>query len=203
MANIIMSAFHRDISDRKKAEKVLQEKEAKMRAMLESFDGLIYICSPDYRIEFMNENLIRRTGRNAVGEHCYSVLNDRDSICPWCVNERVFRGETLRYEILSPKDGLWYYTVNTPIRHADGSVSKQAMILDITDRKKAEIALKESEERYRRLLASVTDYIYTVKVEDGRPVATAHGEGCVAVTGYTPEQYQADPDLWYRMVYDD
>jgi len=39
-----------------------------MRAMLESFDGLIYICSPDYRIEFMNENLIRRTGRKAVGE---------------------------------------------------------------------------------------------------------------------------------------
>ncbi len=35
--------------------------------------------------------------------------------------------------------------------------------------------LAESEERYRRLLASVTDYVYTVTVEDGRPVATVHG----------------------------
>ena len=194
--------FHRDISNRKKAEKALQEKEAKMRAMLESFDGLIYICSPDYRVEFMNENLVRRTGRNAVGEPCYAVLNDFDSICPWCVNERVLRGETIRYEVQSPKDGQWYHVVNTPIRHADGSVSKQAMILDVTERKKADIALKESEERYRRLVASVTDYIYTVNVEDSRPVATEHGEGCVAVTGYTPEEYQADPDLWFSMVYD-
>ncbi|HPW55532.1 MAG: PAS domain S-box protein [Thermoanaerobaculaceae bacterium] len=63
--------------------------------------------------------------------------------------------------------------------------------------------LAESEERYRRLLASVTDYVYTVTVEDGRPVATVHGPGCVAVTGYTPEAYALDPFLWHRMVHDD
>lgn len=63
--------------------------------------------------------------------------------------------------------------------------------------------LAESEERYRRLLASVTDYVYTVTVEDGRPVATVHGPGCVAVTGYAPEAYAADPILWHRMVHDD
>jgi len=50
-----------------------------------------------------------------------------------------------------------------------------------------EEALRESEGRYKRLLESVTDYIYTVQVEDGRPVATAHGLGCAAVTGYTSE----------------
>ncbi|MFI5294952.1 MAG: PAS domain S-box protein [Thermodesulfovibrionales bacterium] len=194
--------FHHDISERKKAEKELREKEAKMRAMLESFDGLIYICSPDYRVEFMNENLVRRTGRNAVGEPCYAVLNDRNSICPWCVNERVSKGEIIRYEIQSPKDGLWYHVVNTPIRHDGGSVSKLAMFLDVTERKKAEIALMKSEERYRRLVASVTDYIYTVTVEDGKPVVTEHGEGCFAVTGYSPNQYEADTDLWYRMICD-
>lgn len=62
-------------------------------------------------------------------------------------------------------------------------------------------ALRESEARYKRLIDSVTDYIYTVRVEDGHPVATVHGPGCVAVTGYTSEEYQADPYLWYRMVY--
>ena len=72
---------------------------------------------------------------------------------------------------------------------------------DMTDRKRAEEALKESEGRYKRLLESVTDYIYTVQVEDGRPVATAHGLGCAAVTGYTTEDYQVDPYLWHRMVY--
>ena len=64
-----------------------------------------------------------------------------------------------------------------------------------------EEALRDSEARYKRLIDSVTDYIYTVQVEDGHPVATVHGPGCVAVTGYTSEEYQADPYLWYRMVY--
>lgn len=64
----------------------------------------------------------------------------------------------------------------------------------------AEFTLRESEARYRRLLESVTDYIYTVFVRDGRAVSTTHGEGCLAVTGYTPREYEADPSLWISMV---
>jgi PAS domain S-box-containing protein len=61
-------------------------------------------------------------------------------------------------------------------------------------------ALRESEARYRLLLESVTDYVYTTLVENGQPVATTHGSGCLGVTGYTSEEYTADPDLWLRMV---
>jgi len=71
------------------------------------------------------------------------------------------------------------------------------------ERQLVEEALRASEERLRRLVESATDYIYTVKIEAGRPIATSHGLGCVAVTGYTPEEYAADPHLWYRMVYEE
>jgi diguanylate cyclase (GGDEF)-like protein/PAS domain S-box-containing protein len=64
-------------------------------------------------------------------------------------------------------------------------------------------AVRESEERYRRLLESVTDYVYTVKVENGRAVSTTHGEGCAVLTGYTAEEYAADSNLWYRMVHEE
>jgi PAS domain S-box-containing protein len=69
--------------------------------------------------------------------------------------------------------------------------------------KKTEGALKESEERYRSLLESVTDYIYTVTVTDNLPVASSHSPGCLAVTGFTPEEFAADPMLWYHMVHEE
>ena len=66
----------------------------------------------------------------------------------------------------------------------------------------AERAVRESERRYERLLGSVTDYVYTVTVDRGRPVATSHGPGCEAVTGYTADELDADLFLWYRMVHE-
>ena len=49
----------------------------------------------------------------------------------------------------------------------------------------AEEALRESEARYRRLIESITDYIFTVRVAEGCAVETRHGPGCLAITGYT------------------
>jgi PAS domain S-box-containing protein len=146
----------RDITTYRIAQEALKDREARYRAMVEAFDGLIYICSQEYRVEFMNQRLTERTGYEAVGDLCYKALHNLDSICPWCVNERVFRGETVRWEVLSPKDGRWYYIVNSPIYHVDGRISKQAMILDITDRKVMEEALKESSEKIKRFAYSVS-----------------------------------------------
>ena len=61
-------------------------------------------------------------------------------------------------------------------------------------------ALAESEDRYRRITETVTDYVFHVDLSDGNVVGTRHGPGCVAVTGYTPEDFDADPGLWLDMV---
>ena len=60
--------------------------------------------------------------------------------------------------------------------------------------------LRESEERYQRITEAVTDYIYTVRVADGRAAETVHGPGCLAITGYREKEFTADPYLWFRMV---
>lgn len=55
--------------------------------------------------------------------------------------------------------------------------------------------------RYQNLINYLTDYIYTVIIDNGIVVETIHGPGCVAVTGYTSEDYKKDPELWFRMVH--
>src|SRR5208283_679122 len=71
---------------------------------------------------------------------------------------------------------------------------------EITRRKQAEEALLQSEARYRRITEGLTDYQYTVRIENSRAVETKHSPACVAVTGYTAEEFAADPYLWLRMA---
>ena len=74
---------------------------------------------------------------------------------------------------------------------------------DISKRKEIETALQKNELRYRRLVEAITDYIYAVKVENGQAVSTIHGPNCISVTGYSSEEYQADQNLWLKMVFPD
>jgi len=63
------------------------------------------------------------------------------------------------------------------------------------ERQRAERALQESERHYRHLLESITDYTYSVQIEKSVPNRTVHSPTCVSITGYTPQEYESDPDL--------
>jgi len=97
---------------------------------------------------------------------------------------------------------VWVREIACTTKDQTGGIIILVACQDISERKKAEEVLQESEKRYKHLVESVTNYIYTVKIENGRAAATSHGPGCV-MTGYASEEYEADPSLWYRMVYEE
>jgi PAS domain S-box-containing protein len=149
----------RDITERKRMEEELRDSREKYQAIVDALDGHLYIASRDYRIQFMNERLSRLTGYREPGEFCFKVMHGRDSACPECSCEVVFDGRTTHREWFSPKDGRWYYVVYTPIFHADGSISRQAMATDITERKLAEEQLKRQKQQLEELNSNLEEMV--------------------------------------------
>jgi len=154
-----------DITKQKQAELELREQENRFRAIVDAFDGLIFITDRDQRISYMNNRLIERTGREALGEPWFQVVHGLDSAPDECSGERVFAGETLHQEVFSPLDGRWYYSVEAPIEHADGSVSRQVLMMDINDLKLTEEALLREKERLDVTLGSIGDGVISTDVE--------------------------------------
>ncbi len=129
---------YEDITDRKRAEDALRESEEKYRSMMESMKALVYICSPDFRVEYMNPAMIKRTGIDATGEVCHKAIHDLDEQCPGCVHDKIQQGESAETKILSPKDNRYYNVSHSPIFHQDGSISKMTIYRDMTESKRAE-----------------------------------------------------------------
>lgn len=127
-----------------------KESHSRYQAVVEGYDGLIYIVSATGKIEFLNKKLIERLGRDATGEICHEALHDFGGICEWCENEKVSAGETVRCEVYNPKDESWYYVISTPVFNPDGTVSKQSMLTDITEIKRAASEKAELESQLRQ-----------------------------------------------------
>ncbi len=141
--------------DIKKILAILEESDRLFHTMVKAFDGMIYICSPEYRIEYLNERSIDHFGRDATGDLCYRAFG-RDKICPKCNTERILQGETICWEMVNPVDSRWYYVINAPIVHIDGSVSKYVMMMDIHNHKHNEDELIKHRDHLEELVKART-----------------------------------------------
>ncbi len=138
-----------DITSLKQKEKQIRDRESMYSAILEGYEGFIYSIDKDYRIRFLNENLIRDTGKDVTGQICYEALHRRQSKCQWCVADQVFAGRRIRFQMKNPRNKKWYYSVNVPVTLSDNSTFCQSMIMDIDEHKQMEETLRASEAHFR------------------------------------------------------
>jgi PAS domain S-box-containing protein len=87
----------------------------------------------------------------------------------------------------------------SPIRDADGRVVAASTIArDVTERKEAEAALKESEKRYRIVADNTYDWEFWLSPDRQFLYSSP---SCRQVTGHATEEFVRDPDLLYRIIH--
>ena len=126
-------------------EKALKESEVKYRSMMEAMKDPVYICSPDFRVEYMNQPMIERIGRDATGEYCFKALHDFNEKCSWCVNHIIQQDKCAETDIVSPMDNRSYHVSHSPVVNEDGSISKMTVYRDTTDLRKMETQLRQAQ----------------------------------------------------------
>jgi len=134
-----------DITDLRKKESALSESEQKYRSTMDAMKDLVFVCSQDFKIEYMNAAMVDKIGYDATGETCYNVIDNFMEKCTWCPGEKIEAGEFGEQDIESPKDNRTYHISHTPIVHADETFSKMAVFRDTTELKKMEQRLHQGQ----------------------------------------------------------
>jgi PAS domain S-box-containing protein len=75
---------------------------------------------------------------------------------------------------------------------------------DVTKRKEAELALRQSEERFRQVISSISDHIYVTEVtETGNQLNRYISPNVEALTGYLQEKFMTDRGFWQSLIHPD
>ncbi|MDD5628990.1 MAG: PAS domain S-box protein [Elusimicrobia bacterium] len=203
----------RDISERRRMEESLRASERQLRTLVDKLPVGVWLTDAQGKIVLCNptgEGIwggVRFSGIEQYGQYpgWWHGTGKRIQPHEWAPVRALSRGETYVNEIIDieTSDGRRKTVSHSaiPVRDDAGGITGIVVINeDITERKRAESRLRESEERHRRITQALSDYVYTVEVRDGRAVSTEHGAACEAVTGYTRDDLAANPYLWLRMV---
>ncbi|MEI6308744.1 MAG: PAS domain S-box protein [bacterium] len=155
-----------DISEKKKSEQTLQ----RSLSLFDSIDEVIYVADMEsYEILFVNKTMQRIFEKPLVGGVCYREFQGLDRPCPFCTNSIIRKAghQPHRWEHHNPVANRDFAIVDRMIPWSDGREVRLELATDITARKQAEAALRESEERFRTLYENSTIGLYRT-TPDGR-----------------------------------
>lgn len=164
MPNKTYQSFMRDISERKEAENALKESERSKSVLLANLPGIAYRClyDHDWTMKFISQGCLELTGYTPENLIDNTTITYNDLILPeyheylWNLWEDAVKHRKIvrvEYRILTAdKKEKWVFEQGIPIYNEKGEVEAlEGLIIDITDRKQMEEALKENEEKYRLL----------------------------------------------------
>lgn len=146
-------------------------RDLKQRGILDAFGDGVSIQDTDLKVVYQN-----RVHRNIVGEHvgkyCYAAYGSSEQACENCPLVESFRQggvQSAERSAYVNEKALYLEITVSPIKDEDGDViAGIEVVRDITEQRKSEETLRESENKYCRLVEISPDMIFITERETGR-----------------------------------
>ncbi|MFX1363669.1 MAG: PAS domain S-box protein [Promethearchaeota archaeon] len=184
----------RDINDRKLAEEKLRESEEKYRLISETAYDLIGVLNKKFKYEYMNINAFQQilgyTEEDIIGKSALKFIHPDDLTR---ISRTLFEGfkhgeggAELRFR---HKDGHWVWIESKGKGFYDIDGEFKALIIsrDITERKRIDRKIKESEEKYRELYEDAPNAYFSIGKENK---ITNCNKAAENLLGYTKNEFK-------------
>lgn len=197
-----------EISDRKRAEEVLRESERRFRDMLGNVELIAMTLDKDGIVTFCNDYLLRLTGwkrEEVIGSDWFSkFLPESAAYVKKLFFETIEAAAIPRHHEnpIKTKEGqlreiTWN---NTMLRDTNGNIVGTASIgEDITERKWAEQALRESERKFRQLAETIEEVFWITNPEKTKILYIS--PGYEKIWGRSVESVYNSPQSWIEAIH--
>ncbi len=149
---LLLSGADLDITQRKQAEQAVEQERSRLFSFLDRLPAFVCVMSQDYRIRFGNSYHKEIYGSLDLDKPCYFNHRGTSTPCSPCPVQEVFESRSLSiWERTIPETGKCFQIYAYPFQDIDGSPLVLELGIDITASKKAQEALRASEERNRSI----------------------------------------------------
>ncbi|MBM4341448.1 MAG: PAS domain S-box protein [Deltaproteobacteria bacterium] len=154
----------------------------------------IFILDKENRIKRLNiaaAQLLKMDFKEAVGQPCYRLIHGNENPPEFCPHRQTLEtGKPAWAEVEEPFLGGVFEITTTPLLDESGNtIGSVHVTRDITERKRAEEAVRESEKKYRSVIANANDAIFIA--HDG--FVKFPNPSTLAITGYSEKEYATTP----------
>jgi PAS domain S-box-containing protein len=196
-----------EIAERKQTEKSLRESEERYKSVIENIGIGVSLISPDMEILNLNTQMRKWYPDIDISTRpvCYKSFNNppREEVCSYCPTYKTLKDGRLHESVTETPSGSEiknYRIISSPIMDRNGNVvAAIEMVEDITEKRKIQEALSESENRYRTIFE--TTAAATMIVEEDTTISLVNTE-LEKKSGYSKAELEGKRS-WTEFVHPD